>query len=409
MKTTIYSIISLVCATAALVFASCAADEEIMEMQVQEGSVVYPRLNIGVSSMDMQAVSRASEPMSPDAEKYVKTIAIFEFDNEEQHIRGDNTFHFIDFTKGTVDGVAGVGNIHKTEYGIVETTLDGLSFEAHSDGTLCLVANVTMLDVENFYDNYHTDGQSSDRTNLTNFKKWSLKFNYVESTSDVYDESTTGHLIDMYMFGYYEGPIDPSTVGTISVDLGRLASRLDITIINDTKSEITKRMGYHFDNACEYAYFFPIMSGMPPTIQAGLARTVICAGDEPVEGDSTDYHIVPRTFPDKGVHTRYYYVAAHSAEGLNDATVLHLFYDRRIVDDVPGDNSNSVKVPLCNVHPLYADEVKNGYSLSRNTRYHFTVRLKSKSASPTALKAKSTGPVVEYGDAPGDITVYLPD
>lgn len=409
MKRSIYEILGTLCAGVALMLVSCNADEPLP--LIEEGAVVYPTLNIGVSTMEMAAVSRASAPMSPDMEKYVKTIAVFEFDKEGLHDKGDHTYHFIDFINGTVDGVTGVGDVDSTEYGIVETTLNGLSFEAREEGTICLVANVTQADVDTLYEKFHDTGQSATRLTLTNFKKWSLKFKYVESTSEVYDESTTGHLEEMYMFGYYYGPIVPAEAGQISVDLGRLASRLDITITNDTGEALEKRFGYHFDNVCEYAYFFPIMSSMPPTIHAGLARTVVCAGDEPVEGDNEEYEIVPRTFPDKGVHTRYYYVAAHSADSLSNATTLHLFYDRRIVDDVAGDYSNSVTVPLCNVHPDHAAGVKNGYSLSRNTRYHFTIHLKKRAAAPAAkLRTAAPGAMItDYGPEPGDITIYLPD
>jgi len=379
---------------AALMLAACTDGEDITP--VTEGSVVYPEMAIGVSQMNMVADSRAASPMSPDHEKYVKTIAVFEFDNEGLHVKSNNTYHFIDFVAGTVDGKTGVGDVHKTEYGIVETTLNGLTFEERSNGMICLVANITETDVDNFYNNYREDDQTYGNITFDKFKTWALPFNYVQSTSNVYDESTVGYLKDMYMFGYYEGPIEPATAGTIRIDLGRLASRLDIVIVNETGGDIDKRLGYHFDNVCHSAYFFPILSGMPPTIGSGLTRTVICAGENPVEGDP-EFKIVPQTFPDKGVHTRYFYVAAHSAKDIEDATKLHLFYNRPIEDDNQ-DKSNSVQVPLCNVHPSEAAEVKNGYSLSRNTRYHFTIRLRA--------KASATSRSVEYTQ-PGEIIVYL--
>jgi len=401
----ICDIMRFVCLAAALVLVSCTDDEDMTMTTTTEGAVVYPKLKIGVSEMEMTAVSRAASPMSPDLEKYVRTIAVFEFDNEGLHEKGAYTYHFMDFIKGTVDGVTGVGSVHKTEFGIVETTLDGLALEERSDGTLCLVANVTEEEVDDFYENYREDDQSYGSITFEKFKTWALPFTYDDSTSDVYDESTSGYIETMYMFGYYQGIIDPARVGEIRVDLGRLASRLDITIVNETGSAIEKRLGYHFDNVCHSAFFFPIQSGMPPTDGAGKSRTVICAGkNDPVEGDP-DFKIVPETFPDKGVHTRYFYAAAHSASDYDDATKLHLFYDRRILGDDIGDDTNSIRVPLCNVHPSQAADVPNGYSLSRNTRYHFTIRLRSRSA---AVPARSTAPTVEYTPDPSDIIVYLP-
>lgn len=391
-----------VCMAVALLLSACTDDGG--PTVKDEPTVVYPEIHLGVSEMTMTAVSRAAEPMSPDVEKYVRTIAVFEFDNEGIHDKGSQTYHFIDFVAGTVDNAPNVGDVEPTEYGIVETTLRGIQFNSYTDGTICLVANVTQEQVNTFYDKCkESSGQSYGRMTLDQFKGWALKFDYEQATDGKYDETTAGHLKVMYMFGYYQGNIDPATSGEIRVDLGRLASRLDITVVNETGEELKKRLGYHFDNVCSSAYFFPIKSGMPPTIGAGLTRTVICSGEnDPVEGAVTK---VPETFKPGESHTRYFYVAAHSATGKDDATQLHLFYGRRIVNDDVADNTGSVKVPLCNVHPSEADNVPNGYSLSRNTRYHFTIRLKKSTASPANAPASRS---VEYGEQPGEIVVYLP-
>lgn len=385
----------------ALLLSACTDDDG--PTKKDEPTVVYPEIRLGVSEMTMTAVSRAAEPMSPDVEKYVRTIAVFEFDNEGIHDKSSQTYHFIDFVAGTVDDTPNVGDVGPTEYGIVETTLKDIAFKSYTDGTICLVANVTQEQVNTFYDECKESGQSYGRMTLDQFKKWALPFEYEQAKEGTYDETTSGHIKVMYMFGYYYGSIDPATSGEIRVDLGRLASRLDITVVNDTGEELTKRLGYHFDNVCSSAYFFPIKMGMPPTIGAGLTRTIICSGvDDPVENAVTE---VPETFKPGESHTRYFYTAAHSAAGYDDATKLHLFYNRRIVNDDQTDNSGSVWIPLCNVHPSEADNVPNGYSLSRNTRYHFTIRLKKTVASPANAPASRS---VEYREQPGEIIVYLP-
>lgn len=385
----------------ALLLAACT-EEDGPDVK-DEPEVVYPEIHLGVSDMTMTAVSRATGPMSPDIEKYVRTIAVFEFDNEGLHEKSPKTYHFIDFISGTVDGSTDVGDVKETEYGIVETTLKGIAFEPYDNGTICLVANVPEDSVSVFYDKYREPDETYGNMTFDKFKTWALPFEYEEIPTDVYDESKAGHLKNMYMFGYYQGPVVPEDSENIRVDLGRLASRLDITVVNETGEDLDKRLEYHFDNVCSSAYFFPIKMGMPPKYGAGMTRTVICSGEEPVEGDNTEYKIVPKTFAAGASHIRYFYAAAHSAEGKDDATKLHLFYNRKIMED--DDDSNSVTVPLCNVHPSEADGVPNGYSLSRNTRYHFTIRLKKKATAPA--KAESTRSV-EYGDIPGDITVYLP-
>jgi len=53
---------------------------------------------------------------------------------------------------------------------------------------------------------------------------------------------------------------------------------------------------------------------------------MICSGaDDLVKGDINN--VVPETFPIDGTHTRYFYVAAHSAKNEDEATKLHLFYN----------------------------------------------------------------------------------
>lgn len=444
MKSMSHKTIGLAALAAALLFAACTADEPA---PAREGALVCPTLAFGVSSMTMKADSRAMGPMSPDMEKYVKTIAVFEFDSEGWHEKKESvTYHFIDFIAGTVNGDKGVGSVKPTEFGVVEATLEGLQFEERDSCTICLVANVTEEQVDTFYKETSLEsGQSYGSMTFDQFKQWALPFEYEEVPAGKYDESVTGHLKTVYMFGYYQGEIRQASAGAIRVDLGRLASRLDITVVNETGADITERLGYHFDNVCLSAFLFPMKQGMPPTDQAGLARTVICSGPDPVEGDE-ERQIVPQIFRKDSVHTRYFYVAAHSATGYDDATKLHMFYNRLIVGDDISDDSNSVRIPLCNVHPLQAADVANGFSLSRNTRYHFTIRLRKKaaaaggevaasSAAASAAVASSASAAavvlnteasstavsneaassrsgqdcaVAYSDRPGEITVYLP-
>lgn len=395
--------IMAVCAAAVMFLPAC--NEADGPDRVIEGQTVYPSIRINVPEMEMsESASRASVPMSPDDEKYVKTMAVFEFDREGLHTNSPTTYHFIDFVAGTVDGKTGVGEVKKTEYGVVESTLEGLAFESHEKGMVCLVANVTEDSVRYFYEHYKDEGQSYGNITFEQFKRWNLTFDYEKKEDVAYDETVSGHLKSMYMFGYYEGEIDSSTPEAISVDLGRLASRLDVTVVNETGDDITKRLGYHFDDVCHSAYFFPIKMSRPPTYKVSLSRTLICTGvGETVE----DGEFLPETFANGESHTHYYYVAAHSAMDATEATKLHLFYNSRVVGqtqdevDVPDEGGSAVKIPLCNVVPTEAGSVANGYSLSRNTRYHFTIRLRKMGSESPVSRSKLTG-------VPGEIIVYLP-
>lgn len=392
-----------------LMAAACSGDTDAPAVPGSDTpAVVYPVVSIGVTDMECEGVSRAIEPMSPDVEKYVKTLAVFEFDNEGIHGRGDNTFHFIDFQKGTVDDEEGV--LPETTDGVVESALDFLPFNEYTDGTICLVANVTMVDVENLYgsDEYHEPGQSKDRLTFNKFCTWNLKIGYLLPDPDVYDETYTGHVDPMYMFGFYKGPI--TSRSTVTCNLGRLVSRIDLTVVNETGEDITKRLGYHFDNVVNYSYFFPMRSEMPQSDGAGKARIVICSGL--LDDGSVDEVLNAVTRPDSvfsagSSHTRYFYLGAHSASSFEHATKVHLFYDRRIVvgADDPADMTSSTLVPLCNIQPDQASGVANGYSLSRNTRYNFVIRLRKRTAAAPANPASRTG---EPGAAPGEYIVYLP-
>lgn len=384
--------IILACAAATALLAACTTDEM---PAMDESAVAYPTLRFSVSKME--AVTRAVTPMTVEDEKYITTLAIFEFDNEGIHIKGDNTYHFIDFVNGTVDGYENPNDsITKSPHGVVEFTLKGISFESYSDGTICLVANITETQINEFYDTYREPGQSYGRITFEKFKEWNLPFEYKEAPDNtVYDETVAGHLDQMYMFGYYQGKIDASKPTNIWIDLGRLASRLDITIRNETGADITERLGYHFDDVCHSAYFFPINMSRPPTYGTGLTRTIIASGADQIDG-------VREIFPADSVHTRYFYVAAHSAKNEKEATKLHLFYGAPMLDnDLPAPGGVATQIPLCNIHPSHAANVENGYSLSRNTRYHFTIRLKKKTS---VAKMK---PDVSY-EGMGEIVVYLP-
>lgn len=423
MKHIRHTIITAIAAIATLITA-CTADNDMPETNTPKVSPVSMR--ISVSEMTLEPVSsRALQPMSPDVEKYVRTMAIFEFDNEGIHDKDyGTTYHFLDFLKGTIDGV--YNDKIKTEYGIVETTIDNLKFiyndddkNNYSNGTICVVANVTEDQVEEFYQKCMKENDSGGelkygRVMLSYFKTWSLPFEYKEPEAGKYDETESGHLENMYMFGYYQGEIAPDK--DIPVDLGRLASRIDITIKNKTGEDITKRLGYHFDNVCSSAYFFPIKMSIPPTIGVGTTRTVICTGiGTPLQ--ETVKTEVPEKFLANATHTRYFYLAAHSAKSKDEATKIDLFWNSKIIDTcTPEAGGTHIQIPLCNIHPDQAGEVENGYSLSRNTRYHFTINIKkgtptSKQASTTSQPNNSTTPqarAITDPANPYEITVYIP-
>jgi len=398
-------------ALAAAGLAACSADEPEQPADGQP-QIVIPRLQIRVADMEMEAETRAAGPMSPDVEKYVKRIAIFEFDNEGMHIQGPNTYHFVDFTLGTIDGKPGpAGSIVSApiEEGIVEAELDGLTFEEYTDGMICVVANVTEDDVKNLYRDYKEDDQTEGRLLYDRFKYWSLKFHYYDEDQGLkydYFESNSGHIKEMYMFGYWKGIIEPATASLTPIDLGRLASRLDITIKNETGRDIDKRFGYHFDNVCDSAYFFPMKMSITPKRGAGKSRTVICTGvGDPLQDLRIEPGvIVPEKFAADASHTRYFYVAAHSAKNYDEATKLHLFWNSRI-NNCPKTDVGGWEgwIPMCNLHPDVAPGVTNGYSLSRNTRYHFTIRVRD-----AAGNSRSGSPVEPNPAVPGEYFFYLP-
>ncbi len=415
----------------ATVAVSCS-DLDGLDPEPAKPNIVYPCISTGVLDMACHNATRAISPMGPEVEKYVKTLAVFEFDNEDIHTKDKNTYHFIDFTKGTVDDISGI--IPAITEGVVEESLNYQSFYEYNSGKICLVANVEESIIQKqLYENpdYHEPDQSENRLSYNMFKKWTLPLDIIRPGSTVYDETRAGTLENMYMFGYYQGPI--TSKDTVTISLGRLATRLDITVINDTGEEITKRLGYHFDRVCTNVRFFPMREEADEDTVPSIVRTIICAGLTDTGGyDELSGTVVTRpdaTFKASARHTRYFYVGAHSAKGIEDATKLHLFYNRRILvgeETDATDMSNSVQIPLCNVHPDAAAGVVNGYSLSRNTRYNFVIRLKKKKTETPASESGSAAtptrsagseasdtdldaePDVIPGSKPGEYIVYLP-
>ncbi|PWM25299.1 MAG: hypothetical protein DBX40_05100 [Clostridiales bacterium] len=364
----------------AVMAVSCSTEERAQDaLPGQECKAVVVTLHVGVCEMTGNTSTRATEQMSPEMENTIKSLAVMEFDNEGLHEKGESTYHFIDFIKGTVDGVE---TLPATTDGMLNTSLDGLSLMSYSDATLCLVANVTEEQVDDFYDRYREPGQTPGNIRLEQFKKWSLPFEYEDNMELDPDESVSGHIRQMYMFGYYRGAVDPAAAGSIRVELGRLASRVAITIRNDTGEDIDRLLWYHFDNVSHEAYVFPGHASIPSD-EVRHTITYICSGTE--EGIAN----VPETFAKGSEHTRYFYIAGHAASNEDEATKLHLFYGAYMLDgDIPADGGADFHIALGNLPPEEAGGNAGGYYLNRNTFYHFTILLK-KSGSAMSRSASS--------------------
>ena len=270
----------------------------------QEDKIYTPvsvNIDLGVSAMEGNTVqSRAEEIMSPVEENPIRSLAIFQFDKEEQHDRKLN-YRYLNFVDDS------------TPTGVLNTTLDGLKLDYQGGNltTICLVANVSEEEVDKFYEESMIEGGSSDRLELFQLKEWQLELNYVYQEEGKKD--TQGHIERMYMFGYYRGTLKEGT-NDLKIMLGRLVARLDITL-EAVDESITEKVEFHLDNVSTKAYVFP--------------------GDKGVEGGENRYF---NTKFENGIssgskETRYFYVAGHSAEEAEEATTLHLYYGNSDFDE----------------------------------------------------------------------------
>lgn len=306
-------------------------------------------LNISAAPMnDYGVTTRSGYTMWPEEENCIKTLAFFQFDPEGIHTRNE-LYNFRKFT--TEDN----------PYGVLQASIEDINFKSYktNNTTICVVANVTEQDVNEFYNQYTTS--TSTQVRLDEFKEWTHKFQYKEH------EDSVGHLKQVCMFGYYDGTLEDVTVKRLI--LGRLCSRIEITLMAENNNDFIDGVSFSFYNVPTEAYYFSRGIGVADSLKNRLFSTT-----------------VPSVTTDKQVY--YFYIPGNSAKMESDALKLKITF-----------GNQTKQVTLCTLPPGL-NEGYVDYAINRNSIYRFNLTLKRNIRTRASINGESrlSVPVMAFSE-----------
>ena len=311
-------------------------------------------LNISAAPMnDYGVTTRSGYTMWPEEENCIKTLAFFQFDPEGIHTRNE-LYNFRKFT--TEDN----------PYGVLQASIEDINFKSYktNNTTICVVANVTEQDVNEFYNQYTTS--TSTQVRLDEFKEWTHKFQYKEH------EDSVGHLKQVCMFGYYDGTLEDVIVERLI--LGRLCSRIEVTLKAENNNDFIDGVSFSFDNVPTEAYYFSRGIGVADSLK-----------------DRLFYTIVPNVSTDKQVY--YFYIPGNSAQTENEALKLNINFKYKVRT-----------VTLCTLPPEQSGEYVD-FAINRNSIYRFNLTLKKNTRTRTTTNEGSrlSVPVMAFSEDETDV------
>lgn len=263
MKTWV-TIKQIVFATLLAGFASCThSDAEWMETFEEEEGVI---VNLNVSSIESQEIGqmRSTSPLSPEKENLIYDIWVFQYD--AQGILRER------FTQRFRETAAS---------GVLKLTPFSARLAPLKNCTVCMVANLN-------------PGVENPPAPWPGTWAQFLEAHTTISYSDIPGESGLPDIEKgLYMFGCYHGDISGSaeTPTVINIALGRMLSRLNLTVTNETGVNLSN-FKVTIENVVTKAYFYP--------------RT-----ENPIfsTGDLTSFTSSLSSMDSKTSKTLYYYVA----------------------------------------------------------------------------------------------------
>ena len=291
--------------------------------------------------------TRASKPLNPEDENVIYSLAVLVFDESE------GVLHKFDKSGKYYKYIA---LKDENGNGLLSTKLPIEDFPVQPDETytICLVANLSEEQVEKIINDMMADGTAF----IHEFEEVSVMIPYV--TPDKADgQLETGHVREIYMFGYYEGVL-PGTESGLSIYLGRIIARIEVNFTIDDPEDLKKKFYIGLANMETKAYVFP--GAQSPN-----------AEDAWLDMKPTERSEEIRT----GACQFYFYAAPHSTDVSDKATRLQIWY----VDEgtVPSDDNVSATVLLCNNPDTKPEDAMEGdYYLNRNSIYHVNIHLSEK-------------------------------
>lgn len=300
--------------------------------------------------------SRALLPMTPEEENMIRTIAVLQFDSEDNLVLvadgerpGSESYYY--FRNLTED--------EDTPNGTPSPELDNVRLQS-GDGqrtTICLIANMTEAQIAELI--LKDDGRT--RVQLSDFRRKTVDIGNILTEEDGAGDrnENIGHVKQIYMFGYYEGVL-PGTESGLSIYLGRIIARIEVNFTIDDPEDLKKKFYIGLANMETKAYVFP--GAQSPN-----------AEDAWLDMKPTERSEEIRT----GACQFYFYAAPHSTDVSDKATRLQIWY----VDEgtVPSDDNVSATILLCNNPDTKPEDAMEGdYYLNRNSIYHANIHLSEK-------------------------------
>lgn len=326
-----------------LLLAGCDKADTATDAEIRQTTLRITSAPMTIVGEQVPYDTRASEPMLPDTENVIYSLAVLVFDQSEGVLHrfeeSGKHYKYINLKDENGNGLLST-----------ELPIEGFPVQSGEEYMICLIANLSEGQVAEIIDSMMEDGTAF----IHEFKEVTVGISYV-APDQVDGQLETGHVREIYMFGYYQGEVKSHK--TISITLGRIISRLEIAFTVDRELDPDKTFYMRMNNLESHAHLFPIGRSPGKYAPTGISRVSSL--------DSKRY-------------TLYFYSAPNGALAENEALNLEVWYgDKNLTDfeSLTTDNSGYARIYLCNDQP--GVENRN-YQLNRNSVYRFHIKLTGK-------------------------------
>lgn len=266
-----------------IVLMAALACQKSQDMSLSEDTPALTTVQIELGAA--QVASKSNFPLEPDMENLIHDVWVIQFSERGILYTGVDKFYR---TEG--------------EYGERLVRLEAQVMSGKS--TICLLAN---LNKANTGDEIYFDVESLKTSLPDNLQQFKSKL--LDMTKFLHFLNTNTKPAAVPLFGYWEGSIGTESpeegVEYLNVTLGRMLSRINLTLINKSGNSLTN---LKFKNAVSKAYYFPQITGN------SLPEEAYCSKEEALE--------YPLDLADGHSGSIYFYWAPNLCNGRDKATEI---------------------------------------------------------------------------------------
>lgn len=337
-----YNIFLQVALSTLLLLVSCESAETAVDTEARPTTLRITTAPMAIIGEQVPYNTRAGQPLNPESENVIYSLAVLVFDESEGVLhkfdKSNKYYKYIDLRDENGNGLLST-----------ELPIDGLPVQPDEKYTICLIANLSEEQVMKIINDMMEDGTAF----IHEFKEATVAIPYV-APDKADGQLETGHVRDVYMFGYYQGEV--FTHQEISITLGRIISRLEIAFTVDQEIEQGMTFYMRMNNLESYAYLFPIGKSPEEYAPTGISRVSSLENKQ---------------------YTLYFYSAPNGASTERNALSLEVWYgpkDLTNIEDITNETVHAgyAKIYLCNDQPEVANR---NYQLNRNSVYRFNIKL----------------------------------